>query len=205
MNRIWGNRHLIVLFAAVTMFLVAWGGEDHVGVALAQAGYEMTGELTGTLDGESFVRYTVGSNREGNYVNTATWGPMPVSLPGFPAYVVNIQGHKTVSGFDFDQAITLEFYLDDEFKLIKSSISEESVSYFPDGLTFDMERTYTMTEGNVDVTEVIKDGDNLEVKGSFAGILMRWQWTDQATFEGELVDPIEIEGQFHVHRVTYEE
>lgn len=211
MNAVAGGRRRVFAILAVTLMVLASGGGGYewaaVSAATGQDGSEATGEITGTLAGEAFVRYTVGRATGDVYINTATWSeamPMPFPLPGFPAYRVSLQGHRSVRGLDWEQAITLEFYLDADFNLYESDMFDDAgISYFPDGLTFDIERVYTMEEGGIDVTEVIKHGDRLEVNGSFAGTLMRWEFTDRATFDGFYTDPMEIRGEFHVHNVTY--
>ena len=46
-------------------------------------------------------------------------------------------------------------------------------------------------------------GHQLELKGTFAGTLMRVVLTDEGMWTGRLTDPMEIEGEFHIWKANY--
>lgn len=201
MKRLNGRLLLLLnLLAVVVLVTGCMGGTGSGGIGVGGKNptveYEVTGEITGEMDGDKFIRYTVAATKGGEYANTAEWDWI------VDWYNVGLQGHRTKSPTDYEHAVSIDFILDKNLELVDFD-SVPEISYFPEGLTFDPEKVYSLTEGWLELTEVKKDGDTLIISGEFAGTLHREVWVDEVWGDTELVDPLPIEGEFSIQKVTY--
>lgn len=161
--------------------------------------YEATGEITGKIGGEDFVRYTVGANMGGDYINTAEW----VQFGGLEDYRVEITGYKTKDPWDVEHAISINFSIDKNLELVEPFDNEPpDISYFPSGITFEPEEVFTMTDGSIELTHIERKGDDLAIRGKFSGTLHRTEWVDEKWGDFNQVEPTPIEGAFDIQKVS---